>query len=143
MLSITPPRRPAPARPASPARRPTGQRRAARSAYLAPIALANRGAQLPVPAVRAGEPPQTSAVLERTAAQPPVRARYADTADRVVPAQMPRQMTIGRLAAALQLGTDELAWLPGALCVRSARTKLRKLDRAQTITLARPICELD
>lgn len=51
-------------------------------------------------------------------------------------------MTIERLARELSLSLDDTAWLLRAVPKAGGRTKLRKLDVAQTNALARALRDL-
>jgi len=129
------------AQPPRRTRRPGGGRRVPGSVHIDAVAAAERAAPTPPSAARASAPPPARPP-RRAPARSPVRARHADTADLVAQRRMSRRMTIERLAADLSLTVDDTAWLIRAVPGAGGRTKLRKLDVAQTNALAGALRDL-
>lgn len=139
----TPPRR-APAVPQPPRRA-----RPQRSVYIDANAAAQRAAKPAAPThsdegdVPHAPPP--AAAWTSAAAQPHSVAgeRRGHAARLVAQRRLSRGMTIGRVAADLDLTGDDLACVLAAVGGATARTKLRKLDLKQTEALALALRDLD
>jgi len=141
LLAAPAPPRSRPPRQPRPAPRRTGARRGRQSVYVDAVALTQAADAVPAAPDRVpAQPPARAASPARD--RVPVRARHADTADLVAQRRMSRRMTIERLARELSLSLDDTAWLLRAVPKAGGRTKLRKLDVAQTNALARALRDL-
>jgi hypothetical protein len=145
LLRLGPPSMPRPARRTPPVPQPPKTRRVRKSVYGDPVAAARRPAQL-MPNAADEQLPAATTTTRAPAARvddpTSLRARRTQAVALVTQRRMPRRTTIGRLATDLELTADELASVLGVLDRATARTKLRRLDPAQTDTLARAIYEL-